>query len=82
MPQPAISAAPPAKPAAATTARQGVYRIGAGDTVSITVYQEPDLSVPAAKVGPDGIIALQDRIQNESVKDRLAARPAPIVVGQ
>lgn len=52
------SAAIAGAPAAATTVPQGVYRIGAGDTVSITVYQEPDLSVPSAKVGPDGIIAL------------------------
>lgn len=52
------SAAIVGAPAAATAARQGIYRIGAGDTVSIMVYQEPDLSLPEAKVGPDGIVAL------------------------
>ena len=34
------------------------YRIDAGDRVSITVYQEPDLSVAAARVKADGTIAV------------------------
>lgn len=55
MSHPAASAG---APAAAATPRHGGYRIAAGDTVSITVYREPDLSVADAKVGPDGVIAL------------------------
>lgn len=34
------------------------YRIDAGDRVSITVYQEPDLSVAGARVKADGTIAV------------------------
>lgn len=46
--------------AAETTAKRAlpsVYRIDTGDRVSITVYQEPDLSVREARVKVDGTIA-------------------------
>ncbi|MFO1406407.1 MAG: polysaccharide biosynthesis/export family protein [Steroidobacteraceae bacterium] len=34
------------------------FRIGAGDQLAVTVYQEPDLSVERAVVRPDGYISL------------------------
>jgi len=34
------------------------FRIGAGDLLAVTVYQEPDLSVERAVVRPDGYISL------------------------
>jgi len=33
------------------------YQINTGDSVSVTVYQEPDLSISGVKVGTDGTIA-------------------------
>ena len=43
--------------AAQAGAGPGSYRIAAGDRVTVTVYQEPDLSVSDAKVGSEGIVA-------------------------
>lgn len=55
--------APPATPVAdipattpATTTSQ--YVIGAGDTLAISVYQVPELSVPSVPVRPDGRISM------------------------
>ena len=48
------------QPAATRAAQEGefTYRIDAGDRVSITVYQEPDLSVSGARVKANGTIAV------------------------
>ena len=48
------------RPAAAGAAQESAftYRIDAGDRVSITVYQEPDLSVGGARVKANGTIAV------------------------
>jgi polysaccharide biosynthesis/export protein len=65
--QPLEQAAPPAtpdKPAtppAAAPAAQAVgddYLIGSGDTLQITVWKEPELSVPTVVVRPDGKITV------------------------
>jgi polysaccharide biosynthesis/export protein len=59
------TAAVPDKPAvpssAGATAAQGVgddYVIGSGDTLQITVWKEPELSVPTVVVRPDGKITV------------------------
>jgi protein involved in polysaccharide export with SLBB domain len=44
--------------ASAVTAASGAYRIGPHDVISVTVYQEPDLSVKDATVTPDGTISI------------------------
>lgn len=61
---PALAAQAQAKPAAgeaATSENRGVpagYRIGAGDVLQINVWKEPEASVAAAIVRPDGKISL------------------------
>lgn len=46
-------------PGGATTASVfDGYQIGAGDTLQISVWKEPDASVPSAVVRPDGKIAI------------------------
>ena len=42
----------------AATAASGAYRIGPHDVISVTVYQEPDLSVKDATVASDGTISI------------------------
>lgn len=42
----------------APPAASGRYQIGPNDIISITVYQEPDLSVVDAKVASDGTISI------------------------
>lgn len=63
-PPPASLIAPPADAAAA-------YRIGPGDTLTISVYGAPDLSVKAQPVRPDG------RISTPLVPDILAVGKTP-----
>ena len=63
MPQtnPAAGVGNPAAPGASGTgARAGSddYLIGAGDTLQVTVWKDPDLSVPTVVVRPDGRITL------------------------
>ena len=48
----------PAAPSSATAATTGDYRIGALDTLDVSVYQEPDLSAKALQVDASGQIAL------------------------
>lgn len=55
--------APPATPAADIPMSKGgsttsEYVIGAGDTLGISVYQAPELSVPSLPVRPDGRISM------------------------
>lgn len=40
------------------TTPSGAYQIGPDDVISVTVYQEPDLSVTDTKVAPDGTISI------------------------
>lgn len=63
-PPPASLVAPPADAAAA-------YRIGPGDTLTISVYGAPDLSVKAQPVRPDG------RISTPLVPDIVAVGKTP-----
>jgi protein involved in polysaccharide export with SLBB domain len=44
-------------PAATQLANVSDYRVDTGDRVSVTVYQEPDLSVVGARVNANGIIS-------------------------
>ncbi len=53
---PALAAAAKAPAPAASEADPDMYRIGAGDTIHITVYQSPDLSVDA-RVTEAGMIS-------------------------
>jgi|HubBroStandDraft_1064217.scaffolds.fasta_scaffold00114_10 polysaccharide export outer membrane protein len=46
------------QPAVADHRAVGGYRIGAGDVLQIVVWKEPDASVPAVVVRPDGKIAM------------------------
>jgi len=61
---PALASQSPAKPAAGeatTPENRGApagYRIGAGDVLQINVWKEPEASVTAAIVRPDGKISL------------------------
>lgn len=48
------SRAPAAQP---RSIANGGYRIDTGDSISVTVYQEPDLSISDAKVSTNGTIA-------------------------
>ena len=48
----------PAAPAAASTDVPDGYRIGPGDVVQISVWREPDASVPSAVVRGDGNVSL------------------------
>jgi polysaccharide export outer membrane protein len=55
--------APPATPAADIAAAPvgtttSEYVIGAGDTLGVSVYQAPELSVPSVPVRPDGRISM------------------------
>lgn len=55
--------APPATPiadipAATPASTTSQYVIGAGDTLAISVYQVPELSVPSVPVRPDGRISM------------------------
>lgn len=68
-PAPAALTAPPADAAAA-------YRIGPGDTLTISVYGAPDLSVSALPVRPDG------RISTPLVPDIVAVGKTPTQLGQ
>jgi polysaccharide biosynthesis/export protein len=68
--------APPATPSAdIPAAKAGTntseYVIGAGDTLGISVYQAPELSVPSVPVRPDG------RISMPLIPDILAAGKTP-----
>lgn len=51
-PRPAQSPAPP------PSAVPDDYQIGAGDTVQVSVWKEPDISVPNVAVRPDGMITV------------------------
>jgi polysaccharide export outer membrane protein len=52
-------APPPATPAALQRPQSaGEYNIGAGDVLQITVWKEPDASVPSVVVRPDGKITM------------------------
>ncbi|MFT5448859.1 MAG: protein involved in polysaccharide export with SLBB domain [Gammaproteobacteria bacterium] len=51
-----LSEAIGSRPQASTA--QAEYLIGPDDVVTVTVYQEPDLSIENAKVGPDGTISM------------------------
>lgn len=73
----------PARAAPALGAQRGnfTYRIDAGDRVSITVYQEPDLSVAGARVKADGTIAVPllgdlrvAGLTSQELQDRVTAR--------
>lgn len=48
----------PAAPPGAVVAGTGDYRIGALDTLDVSIYQEPDLSAKALQVDASGQIAL------------------------
>lgn len=48
----------PSSPLAKPVAQPEGYRIGAGDTLQILVWKEPEASVPTAVVRPDGKITL------------------------
>jgi len=48
----------PAKPAAVDRGVPNDYEIGAGDELQISVWKEPDASVPSVVVRPDGKISL------------------------
>lgn len=52
--------APTSKPASLDTAggARDTYEIGAGDVLQISVWKEPDASVPSVVVRPDGKIAM------------------------
>ncbi len=68
-PAPASLVAPPADATAA-------YRIGPGDTLSISVYGAPDLSVTSLPVRPDG------RISTPLVPDIVAVGKTPSQLGR
>jgi polysaccharide export outer membrane protein len=56
-----VLAAPPTRPDADVPKVHGVpddYRIGEGDVLQISVWKEPDASVPSAVVRPDGKITV------------------------
>lgn len=62
-PKPVAEPAAPSEPAAdqATAPNRGVpddYVIGSGDTLQISVWKEPEASVPTATVRPDGKITV------------------------
>jgi polysaccharide biosynthesis/export protein len=54
----AAAAVTPEEPPATSRAVPDDYRIGAGDVLQISVWREPDASVPNAVVRPDGKIGL------------------------
>ena len=58
--QAAIGGAADKSPAPSAAARGGSddYLIGAGDTLQVAVFKDPDLSVPTVMVRPDGRITL------------------------
>lgn len=65
---------PPAKAAANEPNQE--YVIGAGDSLSIFVYHNPDLSEPGVAVRPDG------RISTPLINDIVAAGKTPTQLGQ
>ena len=68
----AASASAAAEPRASTTT---AYVIGAGDSLGISVYRAPELSVPAIPVRPDG------RISMPLIPDIVAAGKTPTQLG-
>ena len=68
----AASASAAADPRASTTT---AYVIGAGDSLGISVYRAPELSVPAIPVRPDG------RISMPLIPDIVAAGKTPTQLG-
>lgn len=69
------AAAPPASLVAPPADAAAAYRIGPGDTLSISVYGAPDLSVSALPVRPDG------RISTPLVPDLVAVGKTPTELG-
>ena len=43
--------------ASTVNADAGRYELGAGDQISISVYDEPDLSIEKVRIGPSGSIS-------------------------
>jgi polysaccharide biosynthesis/export protein len=71
---PRVTITGPAKPTAAAAKpanSAGEYIIGAGDSLSIFVYHNPDLSEPGVAVRPDG------RISTPLINDIVAAGKTP-----
>lgn len=74
---PVVSAATAAKQVAADKAAdKDTYVIGAGDSLSIFVYHNPDLSEPGVAVRPDG------RISTPLINDIVAAGKTPSQLGK
>lgn len=77
VPVPATPAATTADDAAAAAAAaSSEYVIGAGDTLGISVYHAPELSVPGLPVRPDG------RISMPLIPDIIAAGKTPTKLGK
>lgn len=76
--------AQPRTPAAQAAAQSQQYRIGAGDTLRITVYQSPDLSLEA-RVTDSGVISYpllgSLRVAGLSVEEAQAALTQALVKG-
>lgn len=75
---PASGATPsaPANPADAKSGATASYVIGAGDSLGISVYRAPELSVPGIAVRPDG------RISMPLIPDIVAAGKTPTQLGK
>jgi polysaccharide biosynthesis/export protein len=75
VPEPATPAAASADGTVAATA-SSEYVIGAGDTLGISVYRAPELSVPGLPVRPDG------RISMPLIPEIVAAGKTPTQLGK
>jgi polysaccharide export outer membrane protein len=73
---PATPAATSAADGAAGTSPSSEYVIGAGDTLGISVYHAPELSVPGLPVRPDG------RISMPLIPEIVAAGKTPTKLGK